>query len=313
VDLVARESPNVRKIFAILALLCACVAPTLTRAQSSQIFAPATEEFPALTGRVVDDAGELDTATREALRARLQSLEEKTGDQLIVATVKSLHGGAVEDYANRLFRRWHLGEKGRNNGVLLLHAPNERKIRIEVGYGLEGTLTDAISKLILANAVAPRFKVNDFNGGMTRGVDDIIAVLSGDESFKRQAERRSESSWHWPAIHPVPAIALSAFGLLILYLLTLLLLKVILATLIALGWVAGPRRGFWHRIDRLWRPTGRAARTPGHSLAFASSSGSHSSSSSASSFGSSDSGSSSDSFSGGGGGDSGGGGASSDY
>jgi uncharacterized protein len=296
------------KILALLALLWVCVAPAPTLAQSTQIFVPATAEFPALTGRVVDDAGVLDASTREALRARLQSLEEKTGNQLIVATVKSLNGTSVEDYANRLFRHWRLGEKGRNNGVLLLHAPNERKIRIEVGYGLEGTLTDAISKFILANAVAPRFKDNDFNGGMTRGVDDIIKVLSGDEAFMRKAE----PSWHWPQIHIFPAIMLALFGLLVLYLATLLMLKLILAILIGLGLVTPPRRGFWHRIDRLWKPARRSSRSSSHAssgaLSFASSSGS-----SSSSWSSSGSSSSGDSFSGGGGGDSGGGGASSDY
>lgn len=295
-----------RRFLAVLALLLVCSAPGL--AQSTQIFVPATAEFPALTGRVVDDAGVMDATTREALRARLQSFEEKTGDQLIVVTVKSLNGSAVEDYSNRLFRHWRIGEKGRNNGVLLLHAPNERKIHIEVGYGLEGTLTDAISKLILANAVAPRFKAGDFNGGMTRGVDDIIKVLSSDDAFKRQAS----SSWHWPQIHVFPAIVIALFGLLMLYFFALLVLKLVLAILIRLGFVARPRRGFWHRIDRLWRParTSRSARASSSS-AFWSTASAGSSWSSSSSSGSS--GGSSDSFSGGGGGDSGGGGASSDY
>jgi uncharacterized protein len=294
-----------RKVLSLLALLWVCVAPAQVAAQSAQIFVPATAEFPALTGRVVDGAGILDASTRETLRAKLQSLEEKTGDQLIVATVKSLNGTSVEDYANRLFRHWRLGDKGRNNGVLLVHAPNERKIRIEVGYGLEGTLTDAISKLILSNTIAPRFKENDFNGGMARGVDEIVKVLSGDTEFKRKAE----PSWHWPQIHIVPAIMLALFGLLILYFVSLLILKLVLAILIGLGFVTRPRKGFWHRIDRLWRPAHRSSRSSSsHSLAFASSSGS-----SSSSWSSSGSSGSSDSFSGGGGGDSGGGGASSDY
>jgi uncharacterized protein len=294
-----------RKVLVLLALLFVCAAPVQVFAQGTQIFVPATPEFPALTGRVVDDAGVLDAATREALRARLQSLEEKTGTQLIVATVKSLNGTSVEDYANRLFRHWRLGEKGRNNGVLLLQAPNERKIRIEVGYGLEGTLTDATSKLILSNTIAPRFKENDFNGGMTRGVDDIVKVLSGDVEFRR----RAEPGWQWPQIHIVPAVMLALFGLLILYLAALLMLKLMLAILISLGVVARPRTGFWHRIDRLWRPAHRSPRSSSsHGLAFASSSGS-----SSSSWSSSGSSGSSDSFSGGGGGDSGGGGASSDY
>src|SRR5205823_9947129 len=84
--------------------------------------------------------------------------------------------------ANALFRAWKLGEKQKNNGVLLVVAPNEHKARIEVGYGLEGTLTDALSKIIITNAMAPRFKAGDFGGGIERGVDDIITVLTTDSS-----------------------------------------------------------------------------------------------------------------------------------
>jgi len=288
-----------RTILAILALLGAVPAPSF--AQTPQVFVPATAEFPALTGRVVDDAGVLDNATREALRAKLQALEGKTGDQLVVVTVKSLHGSAVEDYANRLFRHWHLGEKGRNNGVLFLHAVSERKLRIEVGYGLEATLTDAISKLILLNAVTPRFKANDFNGGTTRGVDAIIAVLSGDDSFRREAEAKPGSNWHWPRIDLFPAIMLIVLVSVLLYFAVIGGLSLIHRILVALGLVQRrPRRGFWHGVGR-W--------TPASTISAASSSASWSGSSSSASSSSG----SSDSFSGGGGGDSGGGGASSDY
>jgi len=112
----------------------------------------------------------------------LVDLEQKSGIQLVVATVRSLGGQEIEPYANELFRAWKLGEKSKNNGVLLLVAPNERRVRIEVGYGLEGTLTDALSKVIIANAIAPRFKAQDFGGGISRGVDDIITVLTTDAS-----------------------------------------------------------------------------------------------------------------------------------
>ncbi len=91
-------------------------------------------------------------------------------------------GEEIEPYANELFRTWKLGEKTKNNGVLLLVAPNERRVRIEVGYGLEGTLTDALSKVIITNAITPRFKAGDFSGGIERGVDDIITVLTTDAS-----------------------------------------------------------------------------------------------------------------------------------
>jgi uncharacterized protein len=97
-----------------------------------------------------------------------------------------LEGQEVEPYANELFRKWALGEKNKNNGVLLLVAPNERRVRIEVGYGLEGTLTDALSKVIISNAMTPRFKTGDFGEGITRGVDDIITVLTTDASEWQQ-------------------------------------------------------------------------------------------------------------------------------
>lgn len=138
--------------------------------------------FPALTGRIVDQANIIPRQTREALEPRLADLEAKSGIQLVVATVTSLDGQEIEPYANELFRYWKLGEKDRNNGVLLLVAPNERRVRIEVGYGLEGTLTDALSAVIITNAIAPRFKAGDFGGGISRGVDDIITVLTTDAS-----------------------------------------------------------------------------------------------------------------------------------
>ena len=137
---------------------------------------------PPLTGRIVDQANIIPQQTREALEPKLAELEQKSGIQLVVATVNSLEGQEIEPYANELFRFWKLGEETKNNGVLLLVAPKERRVRIEVGYGLEGTLTDALSAVIIANAIAPRFKTGDFSGGITRGVDDVITVLTTDES-----------------------------------------------------------------------------------------------------------------------------------
>jgi uncharacterized protein len=138
--------------------------------------------FPALTGRVVDQANIIQPDTRVAIEQKLADLETKSGIQLVVATVNSLEGQDVEPYANELFRKWALGEKKKNNGVLLLVAPNERRVRIEVGYGLEGTLTDALSKVIISNAMTPRFKAGNFSEGISRGVDDIITVLTTDAS-----------------------------------------------------------------------------------------------------------------------------------
>jgi uncharacterized protein len=166
---------------ALVALLCAGLALLAAN-------------FPALTGRIVDQANIIPAQTRDAIEPKLADLETKSGIQLVVATVASLEGQEIEPYANELFRTWKLGEKTKSNGVLLLVAPNERRVRIEVGYGLEGTLTDALSKIIITNAIAPRFKTGDFNGGISRGVDDIITVLTTDASeWQQRASLRLDS------------------------------------------------------------------------------------------------------------------------
>jgi uncharacterized protein len=150
-------------------------------------------DFPPLTGRVVDQAGVMNAQSRAEVETKLKDLEDKSGIQLVVATVKSLQGGDIESYANELFRSWKLGQAQKNNGVLLLVAPAEHKVRIEVGYGLEGTLTDALSSVIIQSAIIPRFKTGDFSGGIERGVDGIISVLSGDTAdWQPKSEVRTE-------------------------------------------------------------------------------------------------------------------------
>lgn len=149
--------------------------------------------FPQLTGRVVDDAGILDPATRSALDQKLADFEAKTTAQFVVVTLKSLQGTSIEDYGYQLGRHWQIGQKDKSSGVLLIVAPNERKVRIETGYGLEGTLTDAISRLIIENSILPRFRVGDFAGGINRGVDDVIQVLSGGaDEFRSRAKQRPD-------------------------------------------------------------------------------------------------------------------------
>lgn len=151
--------------------------------------------FPPLSGRVVDAAKILSPETIRALDQKLAELEQKSSIQLEVATVSSLQGADIESFANALFRNWGLGEKVKNNGVLLLVAPKEKKIRIEVGYGLEGVLTDALSKLVIVNAIAPRFKAGDFSGGISHGVDEIIAILTTDSNeWSAKPELREDRS-----------------------------------------------------------------------------------------------------------------------
>ena len=173
--------------------------------------------FPALTGRIVDQANIIPAETRSAIEPKLADLEAKSGIQLVVATVTSLEGQEVEPYANELFRSWKLGEKAKNNGVLLLVAPNERRVRIEVGYGLEGTLTDALSKVIITNAITPRFKAGDFSGGISRGVDDIITVLTTDASEwqKRPSLRLDNQQTTDPATWLLIAALIALFTLLV--------------------------------------------------------------------------------------------------
>jgi uncharacterized protein len=149
--------------------------------------------FPQLTGRVVDDAGILDAATKAELERKLADFETKTTGQLVVVTLKSLQGTSIDDYGYQLGRYWGIGQKEKNTGALLIVAPNERKVRIEVGYGFEGTLTDAVSRLIIENSILPRFRVNDFAGGINRGVDDIVQAVSVDaEEWKARAKNRPD-------------------------------------------------------------------------------------------------------------------------
>ena len=157
---------------------------------------PANAEptFPPLTGRIVDAANLLDPADEQALTSDLKTLEERSSDQVVVVTLPSLQGYAIEDYGYRLGRHWGIGTKQLSNGVLLIVAPNERKVRIEVGRGLEPILTDALSKIIIENAILPRFRTGDFVGGIKDGVRDIILTLTGDaaELEQRAKARRAE-------------------------------------------------------------------------------------------------------------------------
>jgi uncharacterized protein len=159
-------------------------------------FAPAlaAPTFPALTGRVVDEAGIIPAATEVSLEQKLKGLEDATGDQLVVVTLKSLQGYEIADYGYQLGRAWQIGEKGKDNGVLLIVAPNEHDVRIEVGYGLEGDLTDAVSRLIIEQSILPKFRAGDMAAGIAAGTDDIIKVLSGDAAaYKQKAEQQPKT------------------------------------------------------------------------------------------------------------------------
>ncbi len=151
----------------------------------------ADPKFPALTGRVVDEAHLLKPADRAAIDADLKALEAKSSDQLVVFTTSSLQGYPIEDFGYKLGRAWGIGQKGTNNGVILIIAPTERKVRIEVGRGLEPQLTDLLSTMIIQNRILPEFRRGGFSAGIVAGVHDIKDVLLGDaEAVKQRAAKR---------------------------------------------------------------------------------------------------------------------------
>ncbi|WP_299592000.1 YgcG family protein [uncultured Microbulbifer sp.] len=136
--------------------------------------------FPSLSGRVVDDANLLSQSTRYQLTEMLQAQEKETSNQIVVVTLQDLQGLTIEEYGYQLGRHWKIGQKDKDNGVLLIVAPSERKVRIEVGYGLEGALTDALSANIVHTKILPQFRSGNFDGGVTAGVESIIAAIKNE-------------------------------------------------------------------------------------------------------------------------------------
>ncbi|HYD45839.1 MAG TPA: TPM domain-containing protein [Phenylobacterium sp.] len=165
--------------------LSALIAGLIALVLAGQALAAPT--FPALTGRVVDAANILPPAEEAALDQRLAKLEADTSRQLVVATIPDLQGYEIEEYGYQLGRAWGIGEKDRDDGALLIVAPNDRKVRIEVGYGLEGVLTDALSSVILQTQVLPKFREGDMAGGVQAGVNAIEAQLRADPAAAAQA------------------------------------------------------------------------------------------------------------------------------
>ena len=147
----------------LLALFCALPAGAQT--------------FPPLTGRVVDQANILTPEQRAALDAKLQAQEKQSGRQFVVATIADLQGYPIEDYGYRLGRSWAIGQKGLNDGLLLIVAPKDRRVRIEVGYGLEPIVTDALSSVVINTRILPAFKAGDMAGGINAGVDALSELI----------------------------------------------------------------------------------------------------------------------------------------
>lgn len=157
-------------------------------------------DLPYLSGRVVDEAGLLSERARSDLEARLAEFEDEAGSQVVVVTIRDLGDAPIEDYAIRLAEAWRIGREEFDDGIILLIAPNERRLRIEIGYGLEGALTDAESRRILDQVVTPWFREGDFDRGTRAGVEAILAEITGEAPPPEAAPPESGgsgSSW-WP-------------------------------------------------------------------------------------------------------------------
>ena len=162
------------------ALLALCWLAAPAAAQDTAI--------PYLSGRVVDQAGILSKQARERLAAMLQAHERATGNQIVVLSIPTLGGESVEDYAVRVFEEWKLGSRDKDDGVLIVVVPQDRRMRIEVGYGLEGTLADATASRIIRDLMTPRFREGNYDVGIEAGVTAVIQILEGRRSAGADAD-----------------------------------------------------------------------------------------------------------------------------
>jgi len=167
-----------------------CIAPTVLVLLGLAVPAWAKPSIPPLTGRVVDLAHVLDARTVDTLTRQLADHEAATTDQIVVVTLPDLQGGTIEQWGYALLNGWGIGQRGKNNGVVLVVAPNDRRLRIEVGYGLEYALTDAAAAGIIENEIIPRFKGGDLPGGVSAGVNAILLTIAG--TYKPPAIEASE-------------------------------------------------------------------------------------------------------------------------
>ena len=154
------------------------------------------QAFPKFTGLVVDAANVLPADREAALTRKLAAFQQRTGRQLVVATVPSLGGDEIQSYGYKLGRAWGVGLKGANNGAILLVAPGERKVGIEVGYGLEGQLTDAYSSVVIQSKILPAFKAGDIPGGIDAGSDALIDILSVPDDQAKAKEQAAIAAWN---------------------------------------------------------------------------------------------------------------------
>jgi len=291
----APETERPRSWHAAVAVLVTVAATAVAAVPEA---AAAAKQVPLLSGRVVDEAGLLSAAARQRIEGELAALERETGDQVAVLMVQSLGGEPLEEYSVKVAHTWKLGQKGKDNGILLLISRDDHKLRIEVGYGLEGTLTDLRSNEIVDQVIRPRFRQGDLDGGVEQGVDAIVKVLHGQPLPARPAA---------PARGEMPIAGRIIGGLVFLVVVGVFSL---IALFMRRGRAGSPPAAHWRSGFLGGLATGMRMGPGGGFSSGGSSDASFDSSSSDS--GSSDSSSSDSSFSGGGG-DFGGGGASGDW
>ncbi|WP_219592222.1 TPM domain-containing protein [Aeromonas salmonicida] len=157
----------------------------------------AAPDFPALSGRVVDEVNLMSRKQAHQLTQQLAAFEKRSGIQLVVVSIDSLDGETIEEYGYQLGRHWGIGQKGKNNGVLLLIAQDERKVRIEVGYGLEGALPDAIAANIIQTRILPAFKRGDMVAGVVAGSQSIMQALAGEYRPVDTAKKEDKLGGPW--------------------------------------------------------------------------------------------------------------------
>jgi len=179
-----------------------------------------TAAYPKPTGFVNDFAGIMRPETKAKVEGLLSAFERSTGNEVAVVTLPSLDGNTVEDVAVELFGEWGIGKKGQDNGILFLVAPSEKRMRIEVGYGLEGTINDALAGRILDQAVVPRFREGDMDGGIAAGSLAIVDVISkkGELGFDAEGAYGAGAAQLAPVIREEKSSALSIIGKVIFFL-----------------------------------------------------------------------------------------------
>lgn len=185
---------------------CRFLIPTAVLLAASML--AGASDIPYLTGRVTDDAQILSPETLRSLTESLKAHESRTSNQIAILTISTLGGESIEDYADRVFKEWKLGQKSKDNGILILVVPDDRRMRIEVGYGLEGTLTDGKAGQIIRNVMTPRFKNGDYDGGITNGASAMMGVLEGGQLPEAAGDGGNSSGQSVASLFPEPNLSI---------------------------------------------------------------------------------------------------------